>query len=426
MKRPILSTLAMRKGTRGSIAAIVLILLVVLIGSGAFVLDLGNAYRVRGEMQNAADAAAMAAAAQLDGQVNGINQALTSATDPAYLSNHQYEDGTQLAIDPESDVVFGTWTRGFLDEEDTWHPSAFTPNPHDPIEAEDLPYLNAVQVTMRRDGSSEDNPPVANMLASILGIPDTKVATTAVAIGLGPGETYCGFPMVVSECLFEEEVSEGVCGQCLRFQDGGDTGDNAGWTVYADDWDPTVATTIINQACGNGQIDAQKRCNGACGTRAVDTNIQMYNGNGANSPCGAIQSLLLRPDEADPGRVVDMDHANPFRVTVAVIEGTDCPNVQFSGEARIVGFASVDIFAAKCSPSEDEGEYPRVDMTDPLNQEAYGSASCWNEGSEPGIYDPPPSDKWIGAIVQCDIREPAVVAGGGFFGLVAGRPRLVK
>ena len=50
------------KREAGAVALMVVVLLVVLIGSASFVLDMGNLYRVRNELQNASDAASLAGA----------------------------------------------------------------------------------------------------------------------------------------------------------------------------------------------------------------------------------------------------------------------------------------------------------------------------------------------------------------------------
>lgn len=64
---------------RGAILVMTVLFLVVLLGFSALALDLGRLYVLRTEMQNAADAAAMAAAAELDGNDNAISDAVLAA-----------------------------------------------------------------------------------------------------------------------------------------------------------------------------------------------------------------------------------------------------------------------------------------------------------------------------------------------------------
>lgn len=68
---------------QGAVAIIVAICLVVLIGMLGLVLDLGHLYVTKTELQNAADAAALSGAKELDGKLTGINRAITRATEAA-------------------------------------------------------------------------------------------------------------------------------------------------------------------------------------------------------------------------------------------------------------------------------------------------------------------------------------------------------
>src|SRR5881397_2743676 len=68
-----------RKSERGSIVimtAIGMLLLLLMVG---LCIDVSRIYTVRAELQNAADAAALTAAAQLDGGAGGIDDAVTRA-----------------------------------------------------------------------------------------------------------------------------------------------------------------------------------------------------------------------------------------------------------------------------------------------------------------------------------------------------------
>lgn len=64
---------------QGAVAIIVAICLVVLIGMLGLVLDLGHLYVAKSELQNAADAAALSGAKELDGTKDGIDRAKAAA-----------------------------------------------------------------------------------------------------------------------------------------------------------------------------------------------------------------------------------------------------------------------------------------------------------------------------------------------------------
>lgn len=68
---------------QGAVAIIVAICLVVLIGMLGLVLDLGHLYVTKTELQNAADAASLSGAKELNGKVTGINNAINRAIEAA-------------------------------------------------------------------------------------------------------------------------------------------------------------------------------------------------------------------------------------------------------------------------------------------------------------------------------------------------------
>ena len=83
MSRLNLSTDHRRKGERGSIvimAAISMLLLILMVG---LCIDISRIYTVRAELQNAADAAALTAAKELDGSTEGVQTAFTRASQVA-------------------------------------------------------------------------------------------------------------------------------------------------------------------------------------------------------------------------------------------------------------------------------------------------------------------------------------------------------
>lgn len=107
----------------GAILVLTVLLLVILLGFAALALDLGRLYVLRTEMQNAADAAAMAAAAELDGSDSAINDAIKAATDvlshhgrfaddPELLAHLSYNGGSPA----ESAFVFYSWIGAELDD----------------------------------------------------------------------------------------------------------------------------------------------------------------------------------------------------------------------------------------------------------------------------------------------------------------------
>ena len=103
----------------GAILFIVAACLVVLLGFMGLAIDLGHAYNNKSQLQNMADACALAGAAALDGTVTGIQTAVTRARDTlARLDNRTEFNKTTVAI-PESAISFSATLNGTYQDK-TW------------------------------------------------------------------------------------------------------------------------------------------------------------------------------------------------------------------------------------------------------------------------------------------------------------------
>jgi Flp pilus assembly protein TadG len=101
-----IEVLARRRMQAGTIAIIVAVSLAVIVGFMGLALDLSRLYNRKVEMQNVADAAALAAAQKLDGTANGIDAALAAAQSVAQSFQYQY---TQLPVSwSDAAVTFST------------------------------------------------------------------------------------------------------------------------------------------------------------------------------------------------------------------------------------------------------------------------------------------------------------------------------
>lgn len=127
-------------------------MLVVLLGMAALTIDVGHLYNVRAEMQNTADAAALAGAQMLPDQA----AARSAARDYAKRNGARYGDVVR-----DSDIVMGKWDAAT---------STFTPN--------GLP-INAVHV-LSQCSKTRGNP-VSLFFAPILGLTRSNVTASATA-----------------------------------------------------------------------------------------------------------------------------------------------------------------------------------------------------------------------------------------------------
>lgn len=193
-----------RSGERGNVAVVVALSLMVLLGFAALVIDVGNFWRVRGELQNAADAAALAGVRDLNGQSSQFTLARLSAQRIAAL---HAADSTRVSLDlnlsntASGDIVLGHWN---------FSARSFTV-------ADGLmpPYkVNAVQVSTRR--AARDGNPVHTFLAPLFGHSTQDIDTLAIAVGGSPGAT-CGFPLAVTDCSILGSDGAIRCNQRLTF-----------------------------------------------------------------------------------------------------------------------------------------------------------------------------------------------------------------
>lgn len=119
---------------RGSVLPLVGLCMTVILGFAAVAIDLGQQTALRAQLEGTADAAALAAAAQLPDESKARKKALEYAEEnmPGAAHGHVLRD---------EDIVFGTWyseTRQFV---------------------VDGPVANAVQVTVRRGGQNGNPAP---------------------------------------------------------------------------------------------------------------------------------------------------------------------------------------------------------------------------------------------------------------------------
>ena len=83
----------------GAVAVTVGVSMVMLIGFLALVIDLGHLYITKTELQNAADAAALAGAKELNGKASGVANAVTKATEIAAQNRYDFSKPVDITVD---------------------------------------------------------------------------------------------------------------------------------------------------------------------------------------------------------------------------------------------------------------------------------------------------------------------------------------
>ncbi|WP_274389419.1 TadG family pilus assembly protein [Paraburkholderia tagetis] len=223
----------LRLRSRGSVTLWFLLTFTALLIIGAFAIDLPRVFAVSGELQNGADAAALAGAGALSrGSTSGPNWTAAAASATTAIALNK-SDGVTLSS--------GTVKAGY------WDVAASSPTLLAPSQVT-LPapsgqmFEPAVQVTIARNASSNGGL-VSLLLGSLLGVPTTADSATAVAVIAPPSAVPAGslFPMVMDQCVYNQYWDStqnapkvDASGQPYEFQVG--NGQTYGGTCEAGQW----------------------------------------------------------------------------------------------------------------------------------------------------------------------------------------------
>lgn len=219
----------------GAIAVLTAILLTVLLGFVALSVDTGYLFASKNELQNAADAGALAGARELykeDG--TGINEDCNKVAYNAATQNLVAKDAIEIIGDGLTnvdDIQRGHWsfaTRTFTQSDNTTLELTDDDNnfiPKDVLDA-DVNFVNAVQVTVRRETD-----PITLFFAKILGQSDAKMSATAVAyIGFVgtffPAEFDAPVALCVENLIDPSTTNTYDCGLAVWYEHG----ETAMWT----------------------------------------------------------------------------------------------------------------------------------------------------------------------------------------------------
>lgn len=173
---------------RGAVTVLVASTLAILLGFGALAVDVGYLFVVRNELQNAADAAALAGAGYLYPGPPTPDWELAVAKATTAVSLNKSSNVT-LA---DSLVTYGYWDMTGING---LQPYTKTPGADD---------LAAVKVTINRD-SGQNGGAVSLFFARIFGTLTAPVVASAVAV-VSPGTMKPGalFPVAIFTCLYDE------------------------------------------------------------------------------------------------------------------------------------------------------------------------------------------------------------------------------
>ena len=321
------------KDTRGAVAVIVAIVLVVLLSFGALALDISNAMIARNELQNVADASALAGTRQLGLIYAALPQGTPYTTyvlsDPSAVVNAATNvalanQARQVAITLNpADIVIGVWNVG---------PRTLT-----------LGNVGAtgVRVTAHRDGTA--NGPVATWLAGIMGINNMNIVATATAALTGAGALLPGTanaPFAFDENFFTDPA---FCNKPIQFYP--TTTSCASFQTF--DQSPSNANTMGNIIEG---LAANPPTYTSPQITAGQTSLEFIGGNVASAFPNLI-NLFNAKKVTDPQ--APAPYTQCWNVTVPVYSNPSnltCGNP--SGSLLIVGFATACVWNVQGAPTQ--------------------------------------------------------------------------
>ncbi|MNS30303.1 hypothetical protein D3C72_623290 [compost metagenome] len=237
-----------KRNQQGAVLILAVLALPILLGFSALAIDYAYAYVVRNELQNAADATALAGAGCLHPRIECLNST-SSAPDFATASSRA---NTALALNKTENtttITNGTIKTGYWD---VTNPSSGV---HPIPGASDFP---AVQVTIKKD-TGLNGGPVNTFFARIFGTDTVPITSTATAIISSPGTVVQGLlPIAITKCMYDnfwdsssnQPKNDPTTGKPYVFKIGSDYHygpcESGQWTSFTQDKDdvPTVRDLI--------------------------------------------------------------------------------------------------------------------------------------------------------------------------------------
>ena len=300
--------------SRGAVAVMVAIMLTVLLAMAAAALDIGHALVARNELQNSADAGALAGARALGVLYEGMT--------PAAMGTYQLSGGDAATITTAvqttavlnaaagvnvtvnaGDVQIGLWNSATR---------TMTPTVNQP---------RSVRVITRRDGTA--NGPISTFLAGVIGMTSMNVRAVATAELTAIGSTppaALDLPVAISQLFFTQYG----CGDSIMlYPSNGNPQSCAGFTTF----DQTPSNNAAMLAIINGMINGSYQ---TPSTTAGTSQLNFTNGTLSNPTWNALVNLFNTKKDAN----------GVWDALVAVYQGSACNP---SGAIPIIGYANIRI-----------------------------------------------------------------------------------
>jgi len=348
---------ANRLNQRGASLVLVAASLVVLLAIAAVAVDVGYLMATKNELQNVADAAALAATRQL----GAIYEPMTYDEQQVYMCNpttivpvaqdvaqKNKAAGVSVSVNA-GDVVIGRWNA-----------STHTLTPT-------LAQPDAVRVTARRESGT--NGAIGTFFARIFGIDNVGLRADATAALTGQSTSGPGgieIPVGISRKWFEP----GFCDQPIKFYPTGDMDGCAGWHTF-DSW-PSNASKLRGIL---EDMTPEPPAYESPGTVAGESQFVFTGGNVASV---FDEMAALYEAKKDPA-------TGEWQTNVVVYDYDDCSNP--TGAITIVGFATAIITGVN-GPSDDPAHtiFAKV-ICDNIEQGRGSGGDYGTKGSIPGLVE---------------------------------------
>lgn len=414
-----LHVISMIKNQQGVTAIVTAITMLMLIGFIALAVDVGYLYATRNELQNVADAAALAATrelgtiyqtmsyeAQQNYNVSGDRTSIVNVAKAVALKNQ----AANVNIDIDSaDIEIGTWDG-----------SSLTVTDEQP---------DAVRVRARRD--SGINGPIATFFARIF-TDSMSVSADATAALTGQGTAEPGeleLPVGVSVTKFSGEP-DSWCGKIIKFSPTTDEDACAGWTSFTEDPASNTAVKEIMEGLEtspfvyagetlfqfiNGDLseglfeelmkqfqnhgyDADKIYDPVAADqpdyeypKPVGDGLKVplcKNAEGVIVECGTEETVIANqlrypPCSGASGCSGPLRFAHEWETTIVVYDSADCTPGK---DMPIAGFAEVVVFSVGAPSDKTILARIRCDYVDPESTRG-GGGNFGKKGSIPGLVE---------------------------------------